>query len=832
MKTRKLILCLLAAAAALLTACQKSETPAAEFEFKLSKDGAAITGVQTLNYGESRVFSFTAKGVASIVTEAPKGWSATASVSGRSLTVTAPAATDKTAATSGALKVKVTSIGGESLTETIQLAVQEGEVSLSVAGISEGVTFLYGENRSLDAVFINVASVQVSAPAGWEAQADIAGGKIQITAPQRNAQGSVLEGNVVLTPSSQRGTAGAAVTIAVSIKVTAPSINFTPKELVHVDFASENTITATEVVNVANLQVLAAPKGWNIEANMQNGTVKITAPAADATEFDGEGAFKVQVISASGETQDYSLPVSVKGINNAQEFLSLAEAYNALTEGQDPLPLFVNYIWNYEVVLNADIDLSKSGKAVFVENPFVYTFNGKGHSITLGYSGDATHIGLFKAVAAPGKIKNLVLEGTLTSTAYGPTMAALACISAGGSFEQITSRVALVQSGSAAAAGADAKGFCAGIVGDEQGNGNYNGCVNQGAISVTNVKFTGGIIADIWDKTEGKVTGCSNTGNITGSFGNHNLGNAQVGGVVANTIGSNWTFKNSFNKGNISYNFGKKNMGLRAVGGFAGTVFGTFDTCYNTGNVVNTDGLDSQHATRRVGGFGGAAWKSNDCVFKAKDCYNSGMVSDMCNYIGGFVGVLEEGDQQNYHYMENCYNSGKVIVASNNGASDAFGGFAGTLYNIVGLKNCRNEGKVVGVSRRCAGGLVGRAADYIVIDGCVNSGDLYVGAVEQALSKAYSPLAGGICSVAGTGSVVTITNSRNSGKVTAMSVYQEGVQSVYAAEAVLEKVADPSSDTVNKCTADAATVTASEGATIEWIAKNNWNIATILSWLQ
>ena len=162
----------------------------------------------------------------------------------------------------------------------------------------------------------------------------------------------------------------------------------------------------------------------------------------------------------------------------------------------------------------------------------------------------------------------------------------------------------------------------------------------------------------------------------------------------------------------------------------------------------------------------------------------------------------------------------------------AFGGFAGTVYNIAYFKNCRNEGKVVGVSRRCAGGMIGRAADNVFIEGCTNSGDVYVGAVDGTLSKDYSPVVGGICGIAGSGSAVTIKNSKNTGKVTAMTVFQEGVQSVYAAEAVLAKVADPSSEVVNHNSADDATVNASKGASIVWIGKGDWKTETIIGWLQ
>ena len=140
-------------------------------------------------------------------------------------------------------------------------------------------------------------------------------------------------------------------------------------------------------------------------------------------------------------------------------------------------------------------------------------------------------------------------------------------------------------------------------------------------------------------------------------------------------------------------------------------------------------------------------------------------------------------------------------------------------------------GKVVGVTYRAAGGLIGRAADYIQIINCENTGDVYVAAVESNRKHAYSPVVGGICGVQGNGSENTIVNSKNTGKVTAMVPFAECVSSTYACEAVANKLFDPESTAVDKNKCDEATITASAGAVVTAILPAQWTTTLPEGWL-
>jgi hypothetical protein len=172
-----------------------------------------------------------------------------------------------------------------------------------------------------------------------------------------------------------------------------------------------------------------------------------------------------------------------------------------------------------------------------------------------------------------------------------------------------------------------------------------------------------------------------------------------------------------------------------------------------------------------------------------------------------------------------------VTSLSKYGVSDAFGGFAGTLYSVNVLQNCKNSGKVVGYTRRTAGGLVGRAADYVQIYDCENTGDVYSGAVAGELSKDWCPVVGGICGIAGDGSEVNIVNSKNTGKITAMVQWVEAVASAYACEGTTRAIYDAEGGYSDKNTCDEATKTASAGAAVTAILPNEWTTNLPEGWL-
>lgn len=798
--------------------CQKDKL-IYDFKFDVAaEDGSAFTGVQTLQFSGNLVCSFTAASVAKIDIVTPEGWTSKLAMSKRTITISAPSAGNMSADVSGTVDFTATSLKGETKTVSVEVAVVDAEVTFVVKEVSTDESFLYAENKTYALEYTNVSKVTATAPTGWTVTTNLSNKTLSIVAPSRDATEAELEGTVSLVPESMRGTKGATVSFNVAVSVLAPSLTFEPTSLHDVAFSSSNTVNATNVENVADLQVKSVPKGWTVTVNLATVSALVKAPAPDATDIDGEGTIVFTAISPSGDQLDYSLDVSVVGINSAADFLAFANAVNTAAD-------LAGYMHNGEIVLNTDVDLSGSPKANYVTETFTGNFNGKGHTITLSINTSEEFTALFKRIEAPATIHDLKLAGNVTNSGHNVNVAGLTCFSKGGTYTNISTSIVLSQTGTADASG----GKFGALVADEEGSGVYTNCHNTGALTVSTARYVGGLIGSIWDKTSGTMTDCSNIGALTCNFSDTiNMGSALYGGVVGTTIGSNWNYIRCFNKGNINYSLATS--GIRALGGFSSTVFGYFEDCYNTGNVVNIKGTASSKATRRIGGFAGTTWESNGYVAHCKGCYNTGEVSDITNFIGGFIGIVENGKADNYHKFENCYNSGKVTCLSLNSVSDAFGGFAGTIYNVALLQNCKNSGKVLGYTRRCAGGLVGRAADNVYIVSCENSGDVYVGAVDGQLSQAWSPVVGGICGIAGTGSTINIQTSKNTGKVTAMVQWAEAVSSVYACEATARQLYEPSGSYPDLTVCDEATKTASAGAIVEFIPKANWTTNPPASW--
>lgn len=808
----------------LAVSCQEDE-PIVNFQFDVfTEDGSAITGTQTVNFSSTLVLTYKAQSLASLDVDTPEGWNAEVKMSAKKITISAPKAENKDAEVSGKIVFTAKPQNGEAKIVTVDVAAVEGGVALAVAAVEENVKFRFAESKKFALESTNVSELEITAPQGWTVSANIAANELTVVSPARTDESAELEGTITLLPKSVRGTVGTAVSFDVYVSVAAPSLSVDKTEIHDVEFGSKTTVQATEVVNVANIAVKSVPAGWDVAFDLATASAVITAPSFEATNIEGAGDIVITAISESEDEVDCVIAVSLVGINNEADFLAFAAVVSAATE-EAPAD-FTGYAYNGEVVLNSSLDLTEKSHAVFVEGTFTGVFNGKNNTITVAIDTDAEISSIFNTVAAPGVIKNLNLAGSITNSKHGAKIGGLSCYSEAATFENINTSIVISQTGT----GDASSNLVGGLVGGEKGNGTYRNCHNTGALTICSARYVGGLIGSIWDETTGLMEECSNTGNITCPFNNNcDMGSGQFGGVVGATAGSNWTYKKCFNTGDISYTL--DNQGMRALGGFAGTAFGYFEDCYNTGNVTNTMGMNAHYATRRIGGFAGASWGENEYISHFKNCYNTGNVSDITNYIGGFIGIAENGSADSYHFFEDCYNSGNVTCLSQYAVSDAFGGFAGTLYNVAVLVNCKNSGKVVGFSSRTAGGLVGRACDDVQIMNCENTGDVYSGAVAEALSKAWSPVVGGICGIAGDGSRVNIVNSKNTGKVTAMVQWVEAVASTYACEGVTRALYDSEGGYSDKNTCDEATITASAGATVVCMLPNQWTTNLPEGWL-
>lgn len=141
-------------------------------------------------------------------------------------------------------------------------------------------------------------------------------------------------------------------------------------------------------------------------------------------------------------------------------------------------------------------------------------------------------------------------------------------------------------------------GYYGGLVAyTRQSGAKYIDCHTTGAVVTKGIKYLGGLLGAVAPDTEGTMTDCSNAGSIVLNYGALGMGGGHAAGCVGNTEKSKWTFTRVSNSGNIDYNFGKTNGAIYSIGGAFGMACGKFEECFNTGNVVDTDGADA------VGGY-------------------------------------------------------------------------------------------------------------------------------------------------------------------------------------------------------------------------------------
>lgn len=763
----------------------------------------------SLAYGESAELTFDARNVERIdMSDLPAGWKAVRD--GFVLTITAPAADDDTAAEEGEIELTPYSRrGSKGASVIIKVAVAEAPIVLTCnEDIGDVIPFRLSDKKVFTfTASQNVVDVNVSdAPKGWTLKPDLEKLSLEISVPDQASADLAAEGSIVLTPISNRGTEGDPVMIRVQVSITAPVLEFDVTSQ-YFGLGEMVTIHVAKAINVADVGLKSAPEGWTAAPDFGSQTCALTAPAT-VSGAASSGKFIFTATSASQETQEVEVEVKFNGLHDAGDFVKFGDAVAAGASIDD-------FLLGGEVNLFADADLSQAGRDVIVGaagKPFSGIFNGNGHTITLRIAASGADAGLFHTLGAGAVVRDLKLAGTITSSASDANVGGVAVYNDGAELNGIASSVAFTYNASVNG------GYYGGLVAyTRQSGAKYIDCHTTGAVMTKGIKYLGGLLGAVAPDTEGTMTDCSNAGSIVLNYGALGMGGGHAAGCVGNTEKSKWTFTRVSNSGNIDYNFGKTNGAIYSIGGAFGMACGKFEECFNTGNVVDTDGADAVAGTRRIGGFAGAS-ASGGYPIRAFSCYNTGKVVGISNYVGGFMGIAEGSKPalNAPNEFTDCYNAGDVLVVSNTTISGMFGGFLAVSYQCSNLTRCSNRGKVLGFTNRSAGGLIGAGADQLVIDQCENTGMVYIGCTVASNPKAGRPFVAGLVAIRGT-NPVTIRNSKNTGAVTAMVQAAADVASAYVSEIV---TVDGKPD-VTVC--DDATKTASAGATVTAILKDNWN---------
>lgn len=354
--------------------------------------------------------------------------------------------------------------------------------------------------------------------------------------------------------------------------------------------------------------------------------------------------------------------------------------------------------------ITADLDFPAAGVSI---TPFVYfvgELDGQGHTITVDYTAAAALYGALMRYCGTSSYSVYIHDFTLDGKYASKYL-------------------------SAAAVAGHMYGTAKNIICD---------------VDITTITSTGnstGYIGGLFYKLHDGVTleCCGFTGTITGE-------EDYIGGI-SSTVDSSGsvTLTGCYNTGDIS--------GEDYVGGFLSmssvqtyTMTLKFDNCYNSGTISGTGDY--------VGGFIGRETSSSPThIFT--NCYNTGDVTASGNYAGGFVGYSKSGLE-----FTNCYNTGDIE------SSEYAGGLVGYEASTATatFTRCFNAGNVKATessSTGKAGGILGLSYKTVITD-CYNVGDVsgyYVGGLAGSLSTSYSST---ISNVYSTG-VVTATSSKYTG---------------------------------------------------------------------
>lgn len=789
---------LLALSMLLATSCGiedvEAEDGAIVFEL-YDLEGTLVEGLQSMKFGTTSSYTLKSAFVTYTEVAAPAGWKCNVIPSSRSCSVTAPVASDLEAAASGEIVITIRSQAGRTLVYTLPVAALENDITLA---FDEGVTtenhiFSYGKSMEFGFSSVNTTSLRVEAPAGWEFEADVDAGVLTVTAPKADTPDPALTGNIKVTPLSVRGTAGAGVSIPVELSTKMPVITFAEADYKFA-FGEQRDIPCT-LLYIAACDI-AAPRGWDVQLDIANSVLKVTAPAEGA-DCAGTGTVSFDATSDEGLTDSFGLRLSWRGISSAAEFVAFGQAVAEAT----PLDDYTN---DGRIVLVDDIDLSAYEQDIFAgsaDNPFRATFDGLGHKITVNFVAGQSEVGLFHTLAPEAAVRNLVLEGSLAWAIENvrPMVGTLAVYNNGAPISGLTTKVAVSYDNPDAAT--KSYSWIGGLVCFSKG-GTYTDCRNEGVFTMNSVRYiaVGGLVGRAEDMSTGSFTNCTNKGDFELTFGELAVDSGRIGGIMGMAETAEWNFTDCTNEGDFRIDHGGTNKQFHSMGGILGNGYGSFTNCVNKGEFRMTNALT---ANRRIGGIAGCVGSDKGkgiLSLTLRNCHNEGNLSLTTNYMGGLVGIAEKLASG---LIENCTNTGNITNPNTSSPASQAGGIIGCAYGNCTIRGCVNRGDITGLIRYRAAGILSAARSTgNVIEGCENYGNLDIPTLEAATTA--FPLVAGIAAIE-QDYLTTIRTCKNAGSITATVKTAECADPVYVFQKKIE------SGTADKTDCDQASKDASAG---------------------
>ncbi len=627
-------------------------------------------GTQTIPFSAS-------KNVVSIKCGITDGWTATADLDSKMVTITAPAEEGMNEEGEFVL-VPVSAFGTEGEAVTLKVKISRDIPVMTFAKTTYGVNAGSSMEIPFEGSYVSNVSFE-NVPEGWNFEADVKAGKIVVTAPASGAS----RAEVTVNYESPVGLAGEANTICCK-------------------FFGINCVEDLHALRSA-IDNAVEEKNSDIDAYLVNGEVRLNT---DLTITDAD------LIHVDGSTAEKSLADQRKAV----------------------VSKFCNYTFNgggHTVTFDINPDYCRFG--------FFYTFGALySDGVKAGITVDDKT--LLKDINFAGTIKiSYTTTGKSQGMAIAPVVvynkggkmqnvnSSVELSSTRDDLESLANNDLIKQ------------GEIGGITSiDQFGRCEYKNCTFSGKITIDGgIQNIGGIVgyADNYDgkMLQSVITGCKNTADfsIHQKAGMHS--DAYIGGILGSSRTSQPIITDCENKGNFNIDLENGFGSVQSCGGIIGSGYGTLVRCKNYGNITVYEcakNASGNTVNRRYGGIIGgpgtiSTSKHGENVFRhnLENCENHGNIKGASSMMGGIVGRSEKNTGEKAIF-KGCVNYGTVESTEQ---VMTMGGIA-AVCNGGDFYNCINRGTIKGAIERDAAGIIG-SIDWSddrhdwTIDGCENYGN-------------------------------------------------------------------------------------------------------------
>lgn len=587
-------------------------------------------------------------------------------------------------------------------------------------------------------------------------------------------------------------------------------------------YAGEPKVAAARVV-IAKVAEKQTVTDLSSDVQLTDGA---TWSLASGTEFKINGAVMTVPQNVKTVVSDTLIAVNKAGVRRPI-FVQALPAIPISGEGTAVAPYVINNVdeWNglaaYMSATRRDLegkfvklaaDLDFDGKTVARIGAdgitgMAATFDADNHTVKgVALKSVANKsVALFGTVTAAGTVKNLTLEGTVTSTHQ---YTASVVDNLYGTLFNVTSKAAVSSN----------KTYTAGIVGNA-----FDGAVLEKVVFSGSVTSTGANIGGLVASTAPVVTfkECRFAGKISYTTAATKATAAYIGGFVASAGAS--TFENCRSEGEITV---ASPAWTHTVGGFLGNAIGakgnglyTFTFCSNATSIS---------AAGKIAGFIAGYPTSSSAAVNAQyvmtDCYNEGDITSEATKslgsgypTGGLVTAFTPASS-----FTRCYNSGTIISNFNTYAAGITAYAQGTPVDTtaVSFTDCYNTGSIVADGNQ-GGGIAGYISGKVTLTGCYNTADIEGNRMVGGITSAFAGNGPRMINCYNTGNITAKTD--RAGGLIAWGAPTNGLVEGCWNSGTVQSLSQIQSEKTGEASFEVAGLAANTNATI----KNSYNVGRV-----